>query len=39
MPFQAEDMEGLADNIIKGKFDPLPEFYSQDLWKVIYLML
>lgn len=39
VPFQAEDMEGLATNIIKGKYDPLPSIYSQDLCKVIYLML
>jgi NIMA (never in mitosis gene a)-related kinase len=39
VPFQAEDMEGLANTIVKGKFNPIPEFYSEDLWKVITLML
>ncbi len=32
-------MEGLANSIVKGKFNPIPEFYSEDLWKVITLML
>jgi len=39
VPFQAEDMEGLASSIVKGKFGPIPEFYSEELWKVITLML
>jgi hypothetical protein len=39
VPFQAEDMEGLANTIVKGKFNHIPEFYSEDLWKVINLML
>lgn len=39
VPFQAEDMEGLAKAITKGKFDPIPSFYSDELSKIISLML
>jgi hypothetical protein len=28
VPFQAEDMEGLANVIVKGKFDPIPKLFS-----------
>lgn len=28
VPFQAEDMEGLANTVVKGKFAPLPSQYS-----------
>jgi hypothetical protein len=29
VPFQAEDMEGLANAIVKGKFPPIPKNYSE----------
>ncbi len=28
VPFQAEDMEGLANVIVKGKYSPLPSNFS-----------
>lgn len=28
VPFQAEDMEGLAATIVKGKYEPIPKTFS-----------
>lgn len=39
VPFQAEDMEGLAATIVKGKYEPIPKTFSDQLSKVISLML
>jgi NIMA (never in mitosis gene a)-related kinase len=39
VPFQAEDMEGLANAIVKGKYSQLPSDYSDELCRIISLML
>ena len=28
-PFQAEDMEGLFETVIEGRYHPIPSFYSK----------
>lgn len=28
-PFQAEDMEGLFETVIEGRYPPIPAFYSK----------
>jgi len=38
-PFEAQSMEGLARNIMKGKFSPIPPGYSKDLQAVVARML
>ena len=38
-PFQAEDMQGLYKSVIKGKIDPIPESYSEDLAQIVKLLL
>lgn len=39
VPFQAEDMQGLANNVIKGKYNPLPNSYSDELCRIIGMMM
>ena len=38
-PFKAESMEGLYHKIMKGKYQKIPEKYSQDLNEILKLML
>ena len=38
-PFRAENMEGLYNRVIKGKYPKLPPFYSNDLNEIIKLLL
>ncbi|XP_054289530.1 serine/threonine-protein kinase Nek2-like isoform X1 [Macrosteles quadrilineatus] len=38
-PFIGGDLKQLATNIREGRFDPIPSDYSQDLQKIIELML
>ena len=38
-PFKAKDMKGLYKKVIKGKFKPLPEYYSSELRAIIKSML
>ena len=38
-PFRAENMEGLYNRVIKGKYPKLPQFYSNDLNDIIKLLL
>jgi NIMA (never in mitosis gene a)-related kinase len=38
-PFQAEDMQGLYKQVIKGKVDPLPKKYSEDLAFIVKALL
>ena len=38
-PFKAETMDGLYHKIMKGKYQKIPEKYSQDLNEVLKLML
>jgi len=38
-PFRADTMEGLYKKVIKGDYDRIPGYYSQDLSNVISLML
>lgn len=38
-PFQAMDMKGLYKKVIAGDYPPIPPLYSEDLTRVIKLML
>ncbi|MCQ2821659.1 MAG: protein kinase [archaeon] len=38
-PFRAENMEGLYNKVIKGKYPKLPSYYSGDLDEIIKLLL
>ena len=38
-PFKAESMEGLYHKIMKGKYQKIPDKYSQDLNEILKLML
>lgn len=38
-PFRADDMQGLYKKVIKGIYPRLPTIFSQDLSKVIRLLL
>ncbi len=38
-PFRAEDMEGLYNKVIKGKYPRLPPIYSNDLKKIVKLKI
>ena len=38
-PFKAENMEGLYHKIMKGKYQKIPDKYSQDLNEILKLML
>ena len=39
LPFRGTSMQALYSNVMKGEFDPLPFKYSDDLFKIITLML
>lgn len=38
-PFEAESMEGLARKVMKGRYEPIPNFYSQSLRTVLSKLL
>ena len=38
-PFKAQDMKGLYMKVIKGKYKPIPEYFSNELRSVIKSML
>ena len=38
-PFRASSMKDLYHTVLKGKYPPIPEFYSEDLALVISKML
>lgn len=39
VPFKAEDMEGLAQTVLVGKFQPIPNTFSKELSQLINNML
>lgn len=39
VPFKAEDMEGLAQTVLTGKFTPIPNTFSKELSQFIGFML
>jgi NIMA (never in mitosis gene a)-related kinase len=39
VPFKAEDMEGLAQTVLIGKFSPIPNSFSKELSQLINNML
>lgn len=39
VPFKAEDMEGLANAVLAGKYPPIPNHYSKELAQLIQYML
>jgi NIMA (never in mitosis gene a)-related kinase len=39
VPFKAEDMEGLANCVLAGHFDPVPNIFSKELSILISNML
>ena len=39
LPFRGTSMQSLYSNVMKGEFEPLPLKYSDDLMKIIKLML
>ena len=39
VPFKAEDMEGLSNTVLAGKFDPIPNIFSKELNQIIGHML
>jgi NIMA (never in mitosis gene a)-related kinase len=38
-PFRAVNMQGLYNKVLSGKYDRIPRCYSQDLAKVISMLL
>ena len=39
VPFKAKTIELLAKNIIKGVYEPIPDFYNKELKNLISLLL
>lgn len=38
-PFDAQTLDGLALNIVRGKYPPLPSIYSRDLKSLVNNLL
>lgn len=38
-PFKGNDMENLFNNVMAGKYQPIPNIFSQDIANVIKSML
>lgn len=38
-PFRAENMDGLYEKVVKGKFSKIPDRFSKDLWEIVKMML
>ena len=38
-PFRADDMQGLYKKVLKGQYPKIPSHYSQDLSKIIRVLL
>jgi NIMA (never in mitosis gene a)-related kinase len=39
VPFKAEDMEGLAQTVLAGKYAPIPHTFSRELSQLVSNML